>query len=174
MEFLEQYAEPAGSGARGRWRSISAPWSLPAPWEVLAITFTNKAANELKEPAGAAMLGEAARGRLGLHLPLRLRAASCAGTSTSIGFDRSFTIYDTDDSKRVIKDILKELNLDEKTFPPRSVLSVICQRQGRARRARRSSRPAWRRSGDWRMSAHRPRSTPRYQQAPAAGQRPGL
>ena len=42
-----------------------------------------------------------------------------------IGFDKDFTIYDTDDSKRVIKDILKELNLDEKTFPPKSVLSII-------------------------------------------------
>ena len=42
-----------------------------------------------------------------------------------LGFDRSFTIYDTDDSKRVIKDILKELELDEKTFPAREVLSVI-------------------------------------------------
>ncbi|MFR0770477.1 MAG: UvrD-helicase domain-containing protein [Dysosmobacter sp.] len=42
-----------------------------------------------------------------------------------LGFDKDFTIYDTDDSKRVIKDILKEQNLDEKTFPIRSVLSAI-------------------------------------------------
>ena len=42
-----------------------------------------------------------------------------------LGFTRNFTIYDTDDSKRVIKDILKELNLEEKTFPPRSVLAAI-------------------------------------------------
>ena len=42
-----------------------------------------------------------------------------------IGFDKDFTIYDTDDAKRVIKDILKEQNLDEKTFPIRSVLSAI-------------------------------------------------
>ena len=42
-----------------------------------------------------------------------------------IGFDKDFTIYDTDDSKRVIKDILKELNLDEKTFQPKSILSII-------------------------------------------------
>ena len=42
-----------------------------------------------------------------------------------IGFGKDFTIYDTDDSKRVIRDILKEQNLDEKAFQPRSVLSVI-------------------------------------------------
>ena len=44
-----------------------------------------------------------------------------------IGFDRSFTIYDSDDSKRVIKDVLKELSLEEKSFPPREILSVISQ-----------------------------------------------
>ena len=42
-----------------------------------------------------------------------------------LGFSRDFTIYDTDDSKRVIKDILKELNIDEKKLTPREVLSAI-------------------------------------------------
>ncbi len=42
-----------------------------------------------------------------------------------IGFDRSFTIYDSDDSKRVLKDILKELELEEKSFPPREVQTII-------------------------------------------------
>ena len=49
-----------------------------------------------------------------------------------LGFANSFTIYDTDDSKRVIKEILKELNLDEKTFPPRSVLGHHLPGQGQA------------------------------------------
>ena len=48
-----------------------------------------------------------------------------------IGFDRSFTIYDSDDSKRVVKDILKELGLEEKSFPPREVLVGHLPRQGR-------------------------------------------
>mgnify|MGYP000258383569 CR=1 FL=1 len=61
---------------------------------------------------------------MGLHLPLRLRAHPAAG-HRRIGFGKDFTIYDTDDSKRVIRDILKEMNLDEKAFQPRSVLSVI-------------------------------------------------
>ena len=42
-----------------------------------------------------------------------------------LGFDRSFTIYDTDDTKRLLKDILKELELDEKTFPVREIQTII-------------------------------------------------
>ena len=44
---------------------------------------------------------------------------------TKLGFDRSFTIYDTDDTKRLLKDILKELELDEKTFPVREIQTII-------------------------------------------------
>ena len=51
--------------------------------------------------------------------------ASCAGTSTSWASPPRFTIYDTDDSLRVVKDCLKDLNIDEKQFPPRSVLGYI-------------------------------------------------
>ncbi len=93
------------------------------PWEILAITFTNKAANELKERI-AAKLGDTESG-------------VWAGTFHSvcgkmlrrfadrIGYTQSFTIYDTDDQKRLIKDIIKSKNLDEKIFSPKSVLSVI-------------------------------------------------
>lgn len=42
-----------------------------------------------------------------------------------IGFDKDFTIYDTDDAKRVIRDVVKELNLDEKAFQPKTILSII-------------------------------------------------
>ena len=48
-----------------------------------------------------------------------------------LGYDRNFTIYDTDDSKRVIKDILKDLGLEEKQFPTRELLSVISTAKGR-------------------------------------------
>ena len=47
-----------------------------------------------------------------------------------LGFDKDFTIYDTDDSKRVIKDILKDLGLEEKQFPTRELLSVISTAKG--------------------------------------------
>ena len=51
--------------------------------------------------------------------------ASCAGTSTSWALTAAFTIYDTDDSQRVVKDILKDLSLDEKPFPPASCWAII-------------------------------------------------
>ena len=47
-----------------------------------------------------------------------------------LGYDRSFTIYDTADSERVMKDLLRERGLDEKTFPPRAVLAQISRAEG--------------------------------------------
>ena len=95
----------------------------PRPWEIIAITFTNKAAGELKERL-AARLGPAAN-----DVWASTFHSACVRILRRdidrIGFDKDFTIYDTDDAKRVIKDILKEQNLDEKTFPIRSVLSAI-------------------------------------------------
>ena len=60
---------------------------------------------------------------MGVHVPLRLRILR--RDIDRLGFDRSFTIYDSDDSKRVIKDIIKELELEEKSFPPREVQTII-------------------------------------------------
>ncbi len=95
----------------------------PRPWEILAITFTNKAANELKERI-AAKLGEGANdiwagtfhsicGKI-----LRINA-------DRIGFSSHFTVYDTDDQKRLIKNIMKDNSIDEKMLPIRAVLSYI-------------------------------------------------
>ena len=93
-------------------------------WNVMAITFTNKAAGELKERLRN-MLG----GEEGDEVFASTFHSACVRILRRdidrIGFDKDFTIYDTDDAKRVIKDILKEQNLDEKTFPIRSVLSAI-------------------------------------------------
>ena len=94
-----------------------------APWSIIAITFTNKAANELKERL-TAMLGPEAND----VWAMTFHSACCRILRREIeriGYDRSFTIYDTADSERVIKEILRDRNLDEKTFPPRSVLGMI-------------------------------------------------
>ena len=97
-----------------------------SPWEVLAITFTNKAANELKERLGR-MLGEEQARDVWASTFHSACVRILRRDIDRIGFDRSFTIYDSDDSKRVIKDVLKELSLEEKSFPPREILSVISQ-----------------------------------------------
>ena len=122
VEFLERYADEPEESQRPLMQYLCAV--EPArPWEVLAITFTNKAANELKERLER-MLGEDAR-----DVWAATFHSACVRILRrdidKLGFSRDFTIYDTDDSKRVIKAILKDLALDEKTFPVREILSVI-------------------------------------------------
>ena len=95
----------------------------PRPWEILAITFTNKAAGELKERI-AKKIGNGSEdiwagtfhsvcGKI-----LRMNAER-------IGFTSHFTVYDGDDQKRLMKEIMKALGTDEKMFPPKAVLSAI-------------------------------------------------
>ena len=123
VEFLEQYAAAPDPEQRPLMQYLCAV--EPArPWEVLAITFTNKAANELKERLGR-MLGEEVAQDVWASTFHSACVRILRRDIDRIGFDRSFTIYDTDDSKRVIKDILKELSLDEKAFPTRDRKSVV-------------------------------------------------
>ena len=96
---------------------------LCRPYEILAITFTNKAAGELKERI-AYMIGEA-----GADIWASTFHSFCARILRreieNIGYGRDFSIYATDDCLRVIKDIEKRLNMDEKSIPPRMVLNLI-------------------------------------------------
>lgn len=123
VSFLEQYAKVPDSAQHALVEYLCAV--EPArPWEVLAITFTNKAANELKDRLGR-MLGEEAAADVWASTFHSACVRILRRDIDRIGFDRSFTIYDSDDSKRVVKDILKELGLEEKSFPPREVQSAI-------------------------------------------------
>ena len=93
------------------------------PWNVIAITFTNKAAGELKDRLET-MLGESA----GKVWAMTFHAACCRILRRNIdrmGYTSSFTIYDTSDSERLMKEVLKDMGLDDKTFPPKLVLSII-------------------------------------------------
>lgn len=93
------------------------------PWRILAITFTNKAAEELKNRL-CAMLGEKADDIWACTFH-----SACVRilrkNAEDLGFSRSFTIYDTSDSQSVVKHIIKEMELDEKTFGVKPVLSEI-------------------------------------------------
>ena len=94
-----------------------------SPWNILAITFTNKAAGEMRKRVDA-MVGEGADGVwvstfhsmcvriLRRHIDL-------------IGFDNSFTIYDADDQKTVVKAIMKKLNIDTKEIKERTIIGAI-------------------------------------------------
>ena len=122
VAFLEEYAAAPAPEQRPLMQYLCAV-EPSRPWEVLAITFTNKAANELKERLER-MLGEEAR-----DVWASTFHSACVRILRrdieKIGYSRDFTIYDTDDSKRVIKDIIKELELEEKSFPPREVQTII-------------------------------------------------
>ncbi len=122
-ELLEQYAQSPREEMRPLMEYLCAV--EPArPWEILAITFTNKAANELKERLER-MLGPAVSRDVWACTFHSACVRILRRDIDKLGLSRDFTIYDTDDAKRLIKDCLKELSLEEKTFPPREVLSAI-------------------------------------------------
>ena len=93
------------------------------PWSIIAITFTNKAAGELKERLEAMLGSEAADVWASTFHSACVRILR--RDIDRLGFDKSFTIYDSADSQRVIKDIVKEFQYDEKAFQPRTVLGYI-------------------------------------------------
>ena len=148
VEFLEQYLDHPEPENQPRAEALSALHPA-APWSILAITFTNKAANELKDRLGK-LLGEQAMD----VWAMTFHAACCRILRRDIdrfeGYSSSFTIYDTSDSERVIKDVLKELNMDEKAFPPRLCLSVISKAKDKAQHPDAFSKVADR-AGDYRM-----------------------
>ena len=93
------------------------------PWNILAITFTNKAAKEMKERIEL-LVGEAAKDMwVGTFHSICVRILR--KFIDRIGFDSSFIIFDTSDQKTMVKQILKDLQLDEKLFSDRSVMSEI-------------------------------------------------
>ena len=97
--------------------------SACAPCRIMAITFTNKAAGELKDRL-CAMLGETAN-----DIWASTFHSTCARIlrrdGERIGYSSHFTVYDTDDQRRLMKSILKELDISEKNITPKSILNEI-------------------------------------------------
>ena len=97
--------------------------SACVPWCIMAITFTNKAAGELKDRL-CAMLGETAN-----NIWASTFHSTCARIlrhdGERIGYSSHFTVYDTDDQRRLMKSILKELDISEKNITPKSILNEI-------------------------------------------------
>lgn len=122
--FLESFAtredHPEEDAERAR-RLICV--DAPQPWQLMAITFTNKAAGELKQRLSDML------GTQGDDVWAMTFHSTCARIlrryADQIGYTNRFTIYDTDDQKRVIKAAMSELNIDEKIVPHKAVISEI-------------------------------------------------
>lgn len=126
--FLENLTEPLTEQDRNRADRLCA--LRPAsPWSIIAITFTNKAANELKDRLGR-ILGADAQD----VWAMTFHSACCRILRREIerlGYSRSFTIYDAADSERIMRDIIKDMGLDDKTFPAKLVLTMISREKDR-------------------------------------------
>ena len=101
------------------------------PYRMLAITFTNKAAGEIKtrlstQFADATLAGDIWSGTFH-SVCMRILRTYC----DRLGFDKGFTIYDTDDTKKAVVAVMRRLNIDEKQFPPKAVINTISHAKDR-------------------------------------------
>ncbi len=122
-EFLERYARLHSPEDRERAESLCA-MDVPAPWQIIAITFTNKAADELVARLERMLGPEAADVWASTFHSACVRILRKNVHQLGL-FGRDFTIYDTADSQSLVKRILKDMDLDEKRYAPRSLLSAI-------------------------------------------------
>lgn len=123
LAFLTEYLNHPTEQARERAEYLCS--ERPArPWEVLAITFTNKAAKELRDRLARA-LGDEEASELWAHTFHTACLRILRRHGERLGFSETFTIYDEDDKKRVIVPIIRKLALDEKIYDPRMVMGMI-------------------------------------------------
>ena len=147
VEYLEHYLKNPTDELRPYAEQLCV-YQPAAPWSIIAITFTNKAANEMKDRL-AAMLGSEAND----IWAMTFHSACCRILRRDIdrlGYNSQFTIYDSSDSERVMKDVLKDMQLDEKSFPPRLFLSLISRAKDQMQDPQEFDRVASA-AGDFRM-----------------------
>lgn len=122
IEILNRYYEGDTSLENDAKRLLA--YDAPKPWEILAITFTNKAANELKERL-TKLLGEEDGNSIWASTFHSCCVRILRREGVRLGYSSHFTIYDTDDSKRVIKECQRLLNFDDKFIPAKTILGEI-------------------------------------------------
>lgn len=125
LAFLTNYLLAPTEEDRERAERLSAI-QAPRPWEVIAITFTNKAARELQERLIRA-LGEQDAAGVWAYTFHAACLRILRGNIEQLGYEREFAIYDDDDKKHTVLEALKRLDLDPKKFDPRTVMRMISQ-----------------------------------------------
>ena len=124
LVFLAEYLNDPKPENRARAEHLCAV--RPAkPWEVIAITFTNKAARELRERLELALGDEEAASAVWAYTFHTACLRILRRHADLLGFESAFTIYDEDDKKRIITNAMKKLSLDPKNFDPRTVIGMI-------------------------------------------------
>ena len=116
----------AGSG-KTRVLTYKIAWLMEQgmnPWQILALTFTNKAAREMKERIGR-LVGEERARYLQMGTFHSIFARILRAEAEHIGFNSNFTIYDQTDARSLVRTIIKEMNLDDKVYKPASVADRI-------------------------------------------------
>ena len=125
QRFLEEYASGGYDNTpetAARLSSVVGHYRA-TPWKILAVTFTNKAAAELKDRLSRMNAPDAGEVWAATFHSTCVRILR--RSIETIGYGKNFVIYDTDDSKRVIKSVLESLNLSDKTFNPKVVMNAI-------------------------------------------------
>ena len=124
----------AGAGS-GKTRALTARIAYlisekhVAPWNILAITFTNKAAAEMRERVNALAAGDAAAVWVGTFHATCVRILR--RHAEGLGYTNRFTIYDTDDQKTLMKRVMKALDMDSRMYPERMLISRISAAKNR-------------------------------------------
>jgi len=134
----------AGSG-KTRVLTYKIAWLLEQgmkPWQILALTFTNKAAREMKERIGR-LVGEERARYLQMGTFHSIFARILRSEADKIGFNSSFTIYDQTDARSLVKAIIKEMGLDDKIYKPASVADRISMAKNHLILAGHYGQTAW-------------------------------
>lgn len=122
IDFLNKYDGDRSPETVQKLRELIADDPVK-PWNILAITFTNKAAKELRERLSAMLSEEDNKVNASTFHSACMKILRCE--ADRIGYDRSFVIYDSDDSQRLIKTAMDALDISDKAFPPKSVAAAI-------------------------------------------------
>ena len=134
----------AGSG-KTRVLTYKIAWLLEQgmkPWQILALTFTNKAAREMKERIGRLVGDEHAR-YLQMGTFHSVFARILRAEAEKIGYSSNFTIYDQTDARSLVKAIIKELSLDDKVYKPSSVADRISMAKNHLLLPQQYAQSAW-------------------------------